>query len=495
MDQMLRILMLEDAPADAALIERELRKAKFRFAAKRVETREDFIRELQAFSPDLILSDYSLPSFDGFSAMALAKQLAPLTPFIIVTGSLDEETAVECIKNGAADYVIKERVVRLGPAIESALEKKRAREAKEQAEERLHRSEETFRGIVEAAAEGIWITNQEGKTTFVNQTMADMLGYSLQETMERRIWSFVSEEDRESFRSKLLARRRTGAERYDVRFVRKDGSELWAIVSASPMFDNKGQFAGSLKMVTDITERKRSEKELAAKAEQLARYNAELERFAYVSAHDLQEPLRTVASFTQLLAQRYQGQLDEDGKRFIQLAVAGCARMRQLIEDLLAYSRVARRPAEFALTDCQAICARAIEGLRAAIEESAAVVTYGPLPALLADPARLSQLFSNLIGNALKFRAEQPPHVHISADRKGSEWLFAVRDNGIGIDPAHAEKIFEIFQRLHGKQQYPGTGVGLALCKMIVQSHGGRIWVESQPGQGATFYFTLPARS
>ncbi len=169
--------------------------------------------------------------------------------------------------------------------------------------------------------------------------------------------------------------------------------------------------------------------------------------------------------------------------------------MRQLIEDLLAYSRVARRPAEFALTDCQAICARAIEGLRAAIEESAAVVTYGPLPALLADPARLSQLFSNLIGNALKFRAEQPPHVHISADRKGSEWLFAVRDNGIGIDPAHAEKIFEIFQRLHGKQQYPGTGVGLALCKMIVQSHGGRIWVESQPGQGATFYFTLPARS
>src|SRR5579884_711767 len=160
MDQMLRILMLEDAPADAALIERELRKAKFRFAAKRVETREDFIRELQAFSPDLILSDYSLPSFDGFSAMALAKQLAPLTPFIIVTGSLDEETAVECIKNGAADYVIKERVVRLGPAIESALEKKRAREAKEQAEERLHRSEETFRGGFHNAPKGLFAAKQ-----------------------------------------------------------------------------------------------------------------------------------------------------------------------------------------------------------------------------------------------------------------------------------------------------------------------------------------------
>jgi light-regulated signal transduction histidine kinase (bacteriophytochrome) len=235
---------------------------------------------------------------------------------------------------------------------------------------------------------------------------------------------------------------------------------------------------------------------LAELAQELARSNADLEHFAYAASHDLQEPLRMVSSYVQLLARRYQGELDADADEFIAFAVDGAKRMQLLINDLLAYSRVGTRGKEFGPTDCEVVLQQALANLRVAIKENAAVVTHGPLPTLKADDSQLVQLLQNLIGNAIKFRNENAPEIHISADCVDDEsnWLFSVRDNGIGIAPQYAERIFVIFQRLHTREEHPGTGIGLAICKKIVERHGGRIWVESEPGKGSKFCFTLPAR-
>jgi signal transduction histidine kinase len=242
--------------------------------------------------------------------------------------------------------------------------------------------------------------------------------------------------------------------------------------------------------------RKQMEQALAQKAQELERSNKDLEQFAYVASHDLQEPLRMIASYTQLLQRRYGSKLDADAHEFITFAVEGAARMQSLINDLLAYSRVGTRPKDFAAVDCNEVLKRALKNLEIAIEESTAKVTAAPLPTVMGDLTQLTQLFQNLIGNAIKFRGDKPAVVHISAELAGQppaqEWHFAVRDEGIGIDPQYFERIFVIFQRLHSREEYCGTGIGLAVCKKIVERHGGRIWVESQPGRGSTFHFTVP---
>jgi len=227
---------------------------------------------------------------------------------------------------------------------------------------------------------------------------------------------------------------------------------------------------------------------------QLQRANADLQQFASVASHDLQEPLRMVTSYVQLLAQRYHGQFDAAAQEFMGHAVDGAQRMQRLIADLLAYTRVEAQGGEWLETDSEAVLAQVLRNLQLAVAESSAVVTHDPLPTVTAVPGQLGQVVQNLISNALKFRGPEPPHIHLSAQRQGPNWLFSVRDNGIGLDPTQAERIFQMFQRLHTRQEYPGTGIGLAICKKIVERHGGRIWVESAPGQGATFFFTLPAR-
>ncbi len=238
--------------------------------------------------------------------------------------------------------------------------------------------------------------------------------------------------------------------------------------------------------------RTRAKKALAAKAEQLERSNTELEQFAYVASHDLQEPLRMVAGFTQLLARRYTGQLDEEADQFIGHAVDGVKRMQQLIQDLLSYSRVGSHGSEFEPVDMSGALQWALLNLAVAVEESGGRVTYGNLPKVSGDPTQLGQLFQNLIGNALRFCESGTPEIHVDAEQRSGQWVFFVRDNGIGIEPEYHERVFEIFQRLHARTEYEGTGVGLAVCKRIVQRHGGRIWVESTPGEGATFFFTIP---
>jgi light-regulated signal transduction histidine kinase (bacteriophytochrome) len=225
---------------------------------------------------------------------------------------------------------------------------------------------------------------------------------------------------------------------------------------------------------------------------ELARSNAELEKFAYVASHDLQEPLRMVASYTQLLARRYKGKLDADADEFIGFAVDGANRMQRLIQDLLSYSRITTRSKVHELTETRTACDNAVKNLRQAIEESGATVTAGPMPAVRGDATQLLQLFQNLIGNGIKYRNERAPEIHIAAKADGNDWVFSVQDNGIGIEAQYFERIFEMFQRLHTRKEYPGTGMGLALCRKIVERHGGSIRVESQPGDGSTFWFTIP---
>lgn len=258
-------------------------------------------------------------------------------------------------------------------------------------------------------------------------------------------------------------------------------------------FDALGAIAETL---AQGSERRRAELELDQRAHELARSNADLEQFAYVASHDLQEPLRMVASYTQLLARRYQGRLDQNADEFIAFAVEGVTRMQRLINDLLAYSRIGRLTQNIVEVPASHALEAALSNLSTLIAETEAQITHDALPALRADPSQLMQLFQNLVGNALKFRREgEPAKVHVGVQREGGEWVFSVRDNGIGIEPKHFERIFVIFQRLNARENYPGTGIGLAVAKRIIERHGGRIWIESTPGVGTTMFFSLPARN
>lgn len=245
-------------------------------------------------------------------------------------------------------------------------------------------------------------------------------------------------------------------------------------------------------ILRETKERRCTEEAMAERSRELARSNAELEQFAYVVSHDLREPLRMIRVFLQLLGKRYEGKLDADADDFISFAADGAARMQKLISDLLDYSRVGTSAMELSPVESSIALERALGNLRLALEESAATVTHDLLPTVLADESQLVRLFQNLIGNAVKFRGKEPLAVHVGVERREGEWLFSVHDNGIGIAPEHFEKIFLIFKRVYSQSEYPGTGVGLAICKKIAEQHGGRIWVESEPGRGTTFLFTIP---
>ena len=284
-----------------------------------------------------------------------------------------------------------------------------------------------------------------------------------------------------------LARAVRGESIDDAEFVirRPGGSELRrTTVTGRPLASIDPSLHGGVVVFRDTTELWRTR-------EEVARSNTELERFAYIASHDLQEPLRMVASYTQLLAKRYKGRLDADADEFIAYATDGAMRMKTLIDDLLAYSRVGTASNAFSSTDCEQVLSGCVRDLQPAIVESAAVITHDPLPTLSADRGQLAQLFQNLLSNALKFRGSDAPQIHIAATRTPSDWLFTVRDNGIGIASQFTDQIFVVFRRLHTRAEYPGTGIGLAICKRIVELHGGRLWVESHPGTGSTFCFTI----
>ena len=287
------------------------------------------------------------------------------------------------------------------------------------------------------------------------------------------------------------------------------GNRIW-VRALGQAYRDKGEIVKIRGAFQDITVRRQAEDELkrhrdhleklvnernevlAVAMRNLEHSNKDLEQFAYVASHDLQEPLRMVASYTQLLAQRYEGQLDEKAKKYIDYAVDGAVRMQRLINDLLTYSRIGTQGRQPEPIDTHSVLSEACSNLQTAIEESGAMVTDEDLPTMRADAGQILQLFQNLIGNAIKFHGADPPRVHVSAKDLGREWCFSVNDNGIGMESQYADRVFVIFQRLHTQQEYPGTGIGLAVCKRIVERHGGRIWLESRPGEGSTFFFTVP---
>jgi signal transduction histidine kinase len=366
----LRALLVEDSAADSELVLRELRRGGFEVTAEVVETAAEFRQRVRANRPDIILADYNLGQWRGMEALEIMRNENIDVPLILVSGALGDVTAVECIKQGAIDYVLKDALARLPVSIRRALQERGLR-----------------------------------------------------------------------------------------------------------------------------AQRKQAEEDLVRKADELARSNQELEQFAYVASHDLQEPLRMVAAYTQLLAERYKGKLDDQADKYIHYAVDGATRMQALIQDLLALSRAGRQELHLQAIDSNSVVRQAFSNLQAAIQESGAVVNCGPLPEIMADGPRLVQVFQNLIGNGIKFRGSAPPAIEISAEKKNAEWVFSVTDHGIGIAAEHLENIFVIFKRLHTREEYAGNGIGLSISKKIVERHGGRIWVESQAGHGSSFKFTLPAEN
>lgn len=383
---------------------------------------------------------------------------------------------------------------------------------RQQAEEALRLSEARFRTTFENAGIGIMLTELDGRIVEANPALGRMLGYTTTSLRQLDQNMLIHSQDRHH--SQLLVESLTHHQKPFVkqqnRYLRKDGSTMWGNLMASLILDDKGEPLTLLHMIEDVTELREAEdalsqayleleqrveartQELRLQTEELARSNAELEQFAYVASHDLQEPLRSVSGFAQLLQRRYQDQLGEEGQSFLHYIVTGTDRMRTLIKDLLTYSRAGAKEQPQKLLDTEAVLNDVIASLSARILERDAEIVTGPLPDIWADKTDLTHLFQNLITNALKFNHSSRPRIEIQAEEQAGEWLFSVRDNGIGIDPEFSERLFTIFQRGHRRDDFDGTGIGLAICKKVVESYHGRIWAEPNLEEGTTFFFILP---
>jgi PAS domain S-box-containing protein len=363
------------------------------------------------------------------------------------------------------------------------------------AEKHLAQMEGRYRGLLEAAPDAMVVVNQVGEIVLLNLQAEKQFDYRRDELVGQKVKNIIPE----GFAERLVADALRSAEDALAQQIgtgmeltgrRKDGTEFPIEIMLSPLDSAEGILVTAA--IRDITTRKKAEANLVQKVDELNRSNEELGQFAYIASHDLQEPLRMVASYTQLLSRRYKGKLDSDADEFISFAVDGANRMQRLIQDLLAYSRVGTKGRDLLGTSSEEALEQALVNLRSAIGESGALVTHDPLPAVMADESQLVQLFQNLVANAIKYQSPGIPKVHVSVTRNsGKKWIFSVRDNGLGIDSQYFERIFGMFQRLHKREEFDGTGIGLAICKKIVERHGGNISVESEPGHGSTFHFAL----
>jgi PAS domain S-box-containing protein len=355
----------------------------------------------------------------------------------------------------------------------------------------LVQMEVRYQGLLEAAPDAMVVVNQDGAIVLLNVQAEKQFGYSRDELVGQKVKKIFAERlVADALRSEEDALAQQIGTGIVLTGRQKNGSDVPIEIMLSPLESTEGILVTAA--IRDITKRKKAEAHLLQKVEELKRSNGELGQFAYVVSHDLQEPLRMVASYTQLLARRYKGKLDSDADEFISFPVDGASRMQRLIQDLLVYSRVGTKAQELLDTSSENALQQALINLRGAIEESGALVTHDPLPTIPTDEVQLVQLFQNLIGNAIKYQGPGVPRVHISATKNSKkDWIFSVQDNGFGIVPQYFEKFFGLFQRLHKREEFAGTGIGLAICKKIVERHGGSISVESQPGHGSTFRFAL----
>lgn len=428
----------------------------------------------------IIHNDYaSLASRKG-----LPEGHAPVIRELVVPVFRSERVvAILGIGNKPADYTNQdiELATYLAGVVWEITERKRA-------EESLNKSEERFRTVADYTFGWEYWTSPEGKLLYMTPSCERVTGYTAVEFNDNPelLLDCTHPDDRKKLADHLEFTSKESAPHHEVfRIITKNGETKWINHSCQAAYDSNGRFCGRRASNNDITVLKEAEANLA-------RSNRELEQFAYVASHDLQEPLRKIAGFTELLAIRYKGTFDEKAASYMAYIVDGATRMSSLINDLLSYSRIMSSTREFTDTDCSAVLSRVQQDLELAIKESSAEIVCGALPVIKADKTQLGQLFQNLIGNAIKYRGAAPLKITISAARQQNNWLFSVTDNGIGIAPEFYDRVFAIFQRLHTRAEYPGTGIGLAVCQKIVERHGGKIWVESTEGSGATFFFTIP---
>ncbi len=413
----------------------------------------------------------------------------------------------------------------LSSDISYALEALDQEQLRIRAEEGLRETRDYLENLIGYANAPIIVWDPTFRITRFNHAFERLTGLRAAEALGKQLDILFPEESRDASLDHI--RHALSGERWEaveIPIRKTDGSVRTVLWNSANIYDKEGTtIMATIAQGLDITERKLAEEELrkardeleervrertkelflaseelaaraqelARKSEDLTRSNAELEQFAYVASHDLQEPLRMISSYVQLLSRRYNNKLDNDADEFIAYAVEGTKRMQQLINDLLAYSRVGTRGRDPEPTNFEQVFSEAMANLKIAVEESEAIVTHDKLPIEVADKMQMVQLFQNLIGNAIKFKGHESPRIHVSARPAGDEWIFSVQDNGIGIDPQFFDRIFTIFQRLHGRNEYPGTGIGLTVSKKIVERHGGRIWLQSEPGKGTTFYFTI----
>ena len=356
----------------------------------------------------------------------------------------------------------------------------------------LSASEIRYRRLFETAKDGILILDvNTGQIDDVNPFLIDLLGYSKEEFLGKKLWEIGSFKDNEASNISFKELQNKEYIRYEnLPLETKEGRKI-DVEFVSNVYPVNGKNVVQCN-IRNITDRKRIEKMLMLKSKELERSNKELESFAAATSHDLKEPLRSLATYLQLLVKRYGDKLDSEASRLIKESLKAAERMYILIDDLLAYSQAIKKDRVLTSVNCLKVLEQTILNLKVAIEENNVSVTFDSLPALEYVEHELMQVFQNLLGNAVKYRSKDAPKVHISAKQSGKEWIFSIQDNGIGIEPQYFERIFEIFQRLHSRDEYSGTGIGLAICKKIVEKHDGRIWVESRPGEGSTFYFTIP---
>lgn len=373
----------------------------------------------------------------------------------------------------------------------------RARVAEEHRDQ-FHAERDLREHIVETSPVGIVVVNVDRSIRIANKRAAEIVGLSRDELLDLEYDESMFEAAdadgnplEEGVFGEVL---RTGDAAYDVerQMTPPDGRRIWLSVNAAPLRDPSGEITAVIFAFEEITDRKQLEIKLQKTVDRLEQSNDRLRQFAYAASHDLQEPLRMVSSYLQLLEDRYNDDLDPAAREFIEFAVDGADRMREMVQALLEYSRIEQRDQAFEPVDSGAVVEQVLADLRVQIEENEAELIIGDLPTVQADESQLEQLFQNLVSNALKYNENESPRVEIAAEQRNNHWEFTITDNGIGIDPDHADRIFEVFNRLHNDEEYSGTGIGLALCQKIVEHHGGDIWVESERGEGSTFYFTIP---
>ena len=440
---------------------------------------------------DLALVDMKLPDIDGLKLIEILSVLLPEMEYIIITGYGTVESAAQAVaQKKIISYITKPIELRhLLSLIKQFTVRRQAEYERRQAAEELR-----FQGeIIANMSEGVSLLRaSDAVLVYANPRFEEMFGYVSGELVGKPVSVLTTEKRPEEKAKKIMGiLEKKGEWRGEVNNIKRDGTTFWCCANVSA-FDHPEHGRVMIAVHTDITERKKAEAELKKLLAELERSNKELEQFAYVASHDLQEPLRTVSSFVQLLSSRYKNQLDANADEFITYITEAVTRMQLLIKDLLTLSRVDIRGKEFKPIDINNALRQVINDLHTVIIDNKAKITQEELPIVKADEQQIKQLFQNLIENAIKFRSKDTPEIHIGFEEDEKEFILRIRDNGIGIDPQFSKKIFVVFQRLHPKDKFPGTGIGLAICKKIVERHGGRIWFDSKIGKGSTFYFSIP---